>query len=87
MLISASWLGLDSPAWRLVALAQWVFWLSALASLRVKLPVIHRFAAAASALLVLNAAAIAGLYKFLFTTGPLWKIWSPTGRTTEPVAS
>jgi cellulose synthase/poly-beta-1,6-N-acetylglucosamine synthase-like glycosyltransferase len=87
MLISASWLGLDSPAWRLVALAQWVFWLSALASLRVKLPVIHRFAAAASALLVLNAAAIAGLYKFLFTAGPLWKIWSPTGRTTEPVAS
>jgi cellulose synthase/poly-beta-1,6-N-acetylglucosamine synthase-like glycosyltransferase len=87
MLISASWLGLHSPAWRLVALAQWVFWLSALASLRVKLPVIHRFAAAASALLVLNAAAIAGLYKFLFTTGPLWKIWSPTGRTTEPVAS
>lgn len=87
MLISASWLGLDSLAWRLVALAQWVFWLSALASLRVKLPVIHRFAAAASALLVLNAAAIAGLYKFLFTAGPLWKIWSPTGRTTEPVAS
>jgi cellulose synthase/poly-beta-1,6-N-acetylglucosamine synthase-like glycosyltransferase len=87
MLISASWLGLHSPAWRLVALAQWVFWLSALASLRVKLPVIHRFAAAASALLVLNAAAIAGLYKFLFTAGPLWKIWSPTGRTTEPVAS
>jgi cellulose synthase/poly-beta-1,6-N-acetylglucosamine synthase-like glycosyltransferase len=87
MLISASWLGLASPAWRLVALAQWVFWLAALASLRVKLPVIHRFAAAASALLVLNAAAIAGLYKFLFTTGPLWKIWSPTGRTTEPVAS
>jgi cellulose synthase/poly-beta-1,6-N-acetylglucosamine synthase-like glycosyltransferase len=87
MLISASWLGLASLAWRLVALAQWVFWLSALASLRVKLPVIHRFAAAASALLVLNAAAIAGLYKFLFTAGPLWKIWSPTGRTTEPVAS
>jgi cellulose synthase/poly-beta-1,6-N-acetylglucosamine synthase-like glycosyltransferase len=87
MLISASWLGLDSLAWRLVALAQWIFWLAALASLRVKLPVIHRFAAAASALLVLNAAAIAGLYKFLFTAGPLWKIWSPTGRTTEPVAS
>jgi hypothetical protein len=87
MLISASWLGLDSLAWRLVALAQWIFWLAALASLRVKPPVIHRFAAAASALLVLNAAAIAGLYKFLFTAGPLWKIWSPTGRTTEPVAS
>lgn len=84
MLLSATWLGVDSPVWRVVALAQWAFWLSALAALRFKLPVIHRFASAASALLVLNAAAIAGLYKFLFTAGPLWKIWSPTGRTTEP---
>ena len=87
MLLSATWLGMVSPAWRLVALAQWAFWLAALAALRVKLPVIHRFASAASALLVLNAAAIAGLYKFLFTTGPLWKIWSPTGHTTEPATS
>jgi glycosyltransferase involved in cell wall biosynthesis len=87
MLISASWLGVSSVAWRLIALAQWAFWIAALAALRVKLPVVHRFAAAASALLVLNAAAIAGLYKFLFTTGPLWKIWSPTGHTTEPATS
>jgi glycosyltransferase involved in cell wall biosynthesis len=87
MLLSATWLGVDSMAWRLVALAQWAFWLAALAALRFMLPVIHRFASAASALLVLNAAAIAGLYKFLFTTGPLWKIWSPTGPTTEPVIS
>jgi cellulose synthase/poly-beta-1,6-N-acetylglucosamine synthase-like glycosyltransferase len=87
MLASTSWLGIDSPAWRLVAVAHWAFWLAALAALRVKLPMIHRFAAPASALLVLNAAAIAGLYKFLFTAGPLWKIWSPTGRTTEPVTS
>jgi hypothetical protein len=25
---------------------------------------------------VLNAAAIAGFYQFLFTRGPLWKIWN-----------
>lgn len=87
MLVSATWLGIDSTAWRLVALAQWAFWLAALGALRFKLPVIHRIASAASALLVLNAAAIAGLYKYLFTTGPLWKIWSPTGRTTEPATS
>jgi glycosyltransferase involved in cell wall biosynthesis len=87
MLISATWLGVESPAWRVVALAQWAFWIAALAALRFRLPVIHRFAAAASALLVLNAAAVAGLYKYLFTTGPLWKIWSPTGRTTEPATS
>jgi glycosyltransferase involved in cell wall biosynthesis len=87
MLVSATWLGIDSTAWRIVAIAQWAFWLTALAALRVQLPVIHRVASAASALLVLNAAAVAGLYKFLFTTGPLWKIWSPTGRTTEPAVS
>jgi hypothetical protein len=40
--------------------------------------VLHRIAAPASALLVLNASAVAGLYTFLFTRGPLWKIWSPT---------
>jgi len=87
LLISASWLGVSSGVWRLIALAQWAFWIAALAALRVRLPVVHRFAAAASALLVLNAAAIAGLYKFLFTDGPLWKIWSPTAHATEPATS
>jgi hypothetical protein len=27
-------------------------------------------------LLALNTAAAVGLYKFLFTRGPLWKIWN-----------
>jgi len=76
LLLSATWLGVDSAGWRVVAALQWVFWLSALAALRVRIPVVHRFAAAAGALLVLNVAAIVGLYKFLFTVGPLWKIWS-----------
>jgi hypothetical protein len=80
MLISATWLGIDSPAWRVVAAAQWAFWIAALASLRMRIPLVHKVAAAASALLVLNAAAVAGLYKFLFTSGPLWKIWSPAVR-------
>jgi cellulose synthase/poly-beta-1,6-N-acetylglucosamine synthase-like glycosyltransferase len=48
---------------------------SAIVALRYKIPLLHRVAAPASALLVLNAAAIAGLYRFLFTRGPLWKIW------------
>ncbi|MBS1821026.1 MAG: glycosyltransferase [Acidobacteria bacterium] len=83
MLVSATWLGISSTAWRAVAIAQWALWLVSLASLRVHVPVVHRFAAAAGALLVLNAAAVAGLYKFLFTPGPLWKIWSPTPRPGE----
>jgi cellulose synthase/poly-beta-1,6-N-acetylglucosamine synthase-like glycosyltransferase len=85
LLLSATWLGVDSIAWRAVAIAQWGFWLAAALALRVKLPVIHRLASAASALLVLNVAAVAGLYKFLFTSGPLWKIWSPTGRPETPI--
>lgn len=77
LLLSASWLASGSRLWGVIAAAQWVFWLSAVAALRFTLPVIHRVASAASALLVLNAAAVAGLYKFLFTRGPLWKIWLP----------
>ena len=50
----------------------------AAASLKVRVPLLHRIASPAGALLVLNAAAIAGLFRFLFTRGPLWKIWSPT---------
>ena len=48
----------------------------AIVSLRFKIPVVHRVAAPASALLMLNAAAVVGFYRFLFTDGPLWKIWS-----------
>ena len=76
LLLTTTWLGVDSVGWRWSAAAQWIFWLAALLALRMKLPVIHRLAASASALLVLNVAAVAGLYKFLFTAGPLWKIWS-----------
>jgi poly-beta-1,6-N-acetyl-D-glucosamine synthase len=50
--------------------------------LRYRIPVLHRIAAPASALLVLKAAAVVGLYKFLFTRGPLWKIWN----SSEPAA-
>ena len=53
--------------------------------LRYNIPVLHRVAAPAGALLVLNAAAVVGLYKFLFTRGPLWKIWNST--TDETVST
>jgi len=87
LLLSATWLGIDSMAWRAVAIAQWAFWLAAALALKVRVPVIHRVASAASALLVLNFAAVIGLYKFLFTSGPLWKIWSPGGQAAEPAIS
>lgn len=50
----------------------------ALAGLYFKVPVVDRLAAPAGALLVLNVAAVVGLYKFLATPGPLWKIWKPS---------
>jgi glycosyltransferase involved in cell wall biosynthesis len=65
------------------ALLQIFGWSIAVAALRFRIPVLHRFAAAASALLVLEVAAVAGLYKFLFTRGPLWKIWT----SNQPPAS
>lgn len=71
-------LGLHSVGWAAIAALQLAFWLVALLALRVRVPVVHRLASPASALLVLNAAAVAGLYRALFTSGPLWKIWSPT---------
>ena len=52
-------------------------------SLKRPVPGLQRLAAPAGALLVLNAAAVAGLYRFLFTAGPLWKIWSPTAAPVE----
>lgn len=76
LLMSATWLAMDSTGWKAIAALQWVFWLTALLALRVNIPIVHRFAAAGSALLILNVAAVAGFYKFLFTAGPLWKIWS-----------
>ncbi len=82
-LLSSTWLGVDSHGWRLVALLQWALWFTAAVGLRVRIPVLHKIAAPAGALLVLNVAAVAGLYKFLFTAGPLWKIWSVPGRKTE----
>jgi len=49
----------------------------AIAALRFRIPLLDSIASAASALLVLNAAVVVGLYKFMFTRGPLWKIWNP----------
>jgi cellulose synthase/poly-beta-1,6-N-acetylglucosamine synthase-like glycosyltransferase len=83
LLVSSAVLGLvtRSVPFAIFGLLQCVFWFLAALALRVRIPGLHRLAAPASALLVLNAAAVAGLWKYLFTRGPLWKIWSPTPAT------
>jgi cellulose synthase/poly-beta-1,6-N-acetylglucosamine synthase-like glycosyltransferase len=88
LFLSAATLSAGSPAYAAFATLQVLGCIAAIAALRYKIPALDRFAAPASALLVLNAAAVVGLYKFLFTRGPLWKIWNssvpnPTPPTPE----
>lgn len=82
LLGSALALSSSSLLYATFAFLQIFFWVLAFAALRYRIPVLHRVADLASALLVLNAAAVAGFYKFLFTRGPLWKIWT----SNEPAA-
>jgi poly-beta-1,6-N-acetyl-D-glucosamine synthase len=76
LLISTLALSADSLVHAAFAALQVFFWTIAIVALHYRIPVLHHVAAPASALLVLMAAAVAGLYKFLFTRGPLWKIWT-----------
>lgn len=85
MLFSAIALSAGSRLYAAFAALQIFCWVIAIVGLRYKIPVLHRIAAPASALLVLNAAAVVGLYRFLFTRGPLWKIWN-SGKPQEPAA-
>jgi cellulose synthase/poly-beta-1,6-N-acetylglucosamine synthase-like glycosyltransferase len=85
LLVSTLALSGESRLYAAFAVLQIFGWLIALVGLRYRIPVLHRIAAPASALLALKAAAVAGLYSFLFTRGPLWKIWTshePDKRTT-----
>jgi cellulose synthase/poly-beta-1,6-N-acetylglucosamine synthase-like glycosyltransferase len=76
LLVSTLALSRASLIYAAFAALQVFCWAIAIASLRYRIPVLHRVAAPASALLVLKVAAVAGLYRFLFTRGPLWKIWT-----------
>ncbi len=78
LFISSLVLAVRSPIYAALAMLQIVVLSAAIAGLRYHIPFLHRIAAPASALLVLNTAAICALYKFLFTRGPLWRIWTET---------
>lgn len=75
LFVSSVFLAQQSHIFAGFAVLQGAGWLLALAGLRFTIPGLQRLVSPASALLVLNAAAVAGAYKFLFTRGPLWKIW------------
>jgi cellulose synthase/poly-beta-1,6-N-acetylglucosamine synthase-like glycosyltransferase len=82
LLVSAQ-IGTHTSPYGMFAVLQIAFWAVAIVSLRFRIPMISKVGAPASALLVLNAAAIAGLWKFLFTRGPLWRIWLATPVTSK----
>ncbi len=84
LFVSSVLLSADSPFFAAFATIQVLGWAIAIAGLRYGIPVLHRIAAPASALLMLNAAAVAGLYRFLFTRGPLWKIWNSNQPEANP---
>jgi len=75
LLVSALALSSISPIYAVFAAVQTVGLAVAIVGLRYRIPVLHSLAAPASAMLLLNAAAVVGLHRFLFSRGPLWKIW------------
>jgi cellulose synthase/poly-beta-1,6-N-acetylglucosamine synthase-like glycosyltransferase len=76
LLISAAALSAKSPAFATFATLQSLGLIAAIIGLRFEIPVLRRIVAPASALVALNAAAVVGLFRFLFTREPLWKIWT-----------
>jgi glycosyltransferase involved in cell wall biosynthesis len=56
---------------------QVMLWGMACLGMQFEFPWLRHATRPAGALLMLNAAAVVGLQRFLFTKGPLWKIWEP----------
>jgi cellulose synthase/poly-beta-1,6-N-acetylglucosamine synthase-like glycosyltransferase len=76
LLISSSWLANRSWFYAGACAAQIAFYVLAAIGAGRGIPILLRIAAPASAFCMLNAAVVIGFYKFLFTRGPLWKIWT-----------
>ncbi|MGC1484110.1 MAG: glycosyltransferase family 2 protein [Candidatus Acidiferrum sp.] len=76
LLITNTLLASHSLLYTAVFTAQIVFYVLAVLGAVRGVPVLMRIAAPASAFCMLNAAVVVGFYKFLFTRGPLWKIWT-----------
>lgn len=85
LLFVSTWVLADrSPIYAAFGVFQFIFWALSIIALRCRIPLLHRVAAPASALLVLKVAAVVGLYRFLFTRGHLWNIWNANAPVTKP---
>jgi cellulose synthase/poly-beta-1,6-N-acetylglucosamine synthase-like glycosyltransferase len=76
LLISSTLLAKRSFLYEAVLSAQLGLYLLAALGCARGIPLLTRVAAPASAFCMMNAAVVVGFYKFLFTRGPLWKIWT-----------
>jgi hypothetical protein len=76
LLVSSAFLAKHSLLYASGLGTQVVLYVLAAVGIGRKIPTLMRIAAPASAFCMLNAAVVVGFYKFLFTRGPLWKIWT-----------
>jgi cellulose synthase/poly-beta-1,6-N-acetylglucosamine synthase-like glycosyltransferase len=83
LLLCSALLARQSMLYAGALLAQIGFYALAVLGAGRGIPNLTRIAAPASAFCMLNAAVVVGFYKFLFTRGPLWKIWT-SGATALP---
>jgi glycosyltransferase involved in cell wall biosynthesis len=77
LLLSSVALSRVSVTCTIIAAVQITLWMMAAVGTRYEVPWLQHGTRPAAALLMLNAAAVMGLHRFLFTKGPLWKIWEP----------
>ena len=78
MLVTAWILGEFSTVWLAIAALQTAFWAVALLGLAIRIPLVHRIGRSGGGASRAECSAVAGLFRFAFTGGPLWKTWSPT---------
>jgi glycosyltransferase involved in cell wall biosynthesis len=76
---TSAFLASTSPAYATLATVQVAGWLLSIVGLRFRIPLLSRITGPAGALLLLNAAAVVGLYTFLAARGSLWRIWDTKG--------
>jgi biofilm PGA synthesis N-glycosyltransferase PgaC len=73
-----------SPTYFALLLLQIFLYALAGVGFAVEIPAVKRITGPTSAFCLLNAAAIVGIWKFLFVRGPLWRIWVPTELQPSP---
>jgi len=78
LLSTSALLAMRSRLYAVALAAQLVLYVIAALRPERGIPIVASIAGASRAFCMLNVAVVVGFYRFLFTRGPLWKIWIPT---------